>query len=181
MDYASSSKFYSGRGIQTTDPLHYNWVPSAANSINLGIKPSAAAVSSGGDFLVIGEADQVERWSFLAPNNPQKLQAGVLGENDVVRSVAVSQDGKLFAAGGHDATVWVFDGDSGKPLATYKAQGIPFRLMFDPDSRYLVAAVGNDRKDVGRTLSLYDEGSKIQFWMLPPRHPSPSKRPAAKK
>jgi WD40 repeat protein len=170
---------------QEAEGLLHNWALKAARPFKLGRRPFAAAFSGGSDFLAIGEGDQVEEWDLTKPEEPKRLQLGIVEKNAIIRSVAVSPRGDLFAAGGLDATVWVFDRASGKPLVTYKAQGIPFRLMFDPDSRYLVAAVGNDRKvaavgndrkdvGVGRTLSLYDEGSKIQLWMLPA--PAPAAR-----
>jgi WD40 repeat protein len=166
---------------KTTEGLPYCWALKASRPVKLGMRPSTAAFSGGGDFLAIGAGDRLEEWDFTSPDKPVLLQSATLGKSAIIRSVAVSPRGDLFAAGGDlfaaggvDASVWVFDRASGKRLVSYKAFGIPFRLMFDPDSRYLVAAVGNDRKDVGRTLSVSDEGSKIQVWLLPA--PAPAAR-----
>jgi hypothetical protein len=155
----------------------------ADRNFKVNYKPSAAAFSSGGDFLALGVHERDHHIDLLNMSKTdvpvKKVHTWPLeGKEIKVQSLAVSPNGNLVAAGFNDSTICLYDSQTPKAIVRFKADGVPFRLMFDPSSHYLVAGVGKEvgkndgqgrvREEVGKTLTVDDPGSKIQFWMLPP-------------
>ena len=84
------------------------------------------------------EGGEARIWD--AASGKQKL---VLKQPRGIRSVALSKDSTLLAAGGYGSTITVYDLQSGKPIQEWKTPSGVENLGFQPDGLHLFSALGD--------------------------------------
>jgi WD40 repeat protein len=91
------------------------------------------------------------RWleQLLAPDEPAMVRR-LLHSDDRVSCCAISRDGRLVAAGGHDGDAHLWDADTGEPLADLRGHA----------GRVYSCAVSSD----GRTILTGDSGGWLRAW-----------------
>src|SRR5262245_24452832 len=109
-----------------------------------------AFAPDGKSLAVVGGADAVEYARFDADSG-QKLVHFRLDGSGAVRHAAISPDGRTFAVGRPDATLRLYDADTGRERLRV-AVNAPFATGFDfaPDGRTVAVAGGAD------TVRLFD-------------------------
>eukprot|EP00727_Mastigamoeba_balamuthi_P007693 m51a1_g3544 hypothetical protein (481) ;mRNA; f:988778-990464 len=120
-------------------------------------KPTTAPA---GERVVTGSDDgTLILWS---PQASAKPVARMTGHQQQILCVCFSPDGRLIASGSYDKSVKLWDGFSGKFLATFRQHvGAVYQVAWAPDSRMLVSA----SKD--STLKLWDTRTRTNKGDLP--------------
>jgi ribosome assembly protein 4 len=102
-------------------------------------KRYSALVASGPEILISGSDDHtLFLWS---PSSSSKPLARLTGHQRQVSHVTFAPDGRWAASAGWDGAVRVWDGRTGKFVATLRGHvGPVYRLAWSADSRMLVSA-----------------------------------------
>jgi WD40 repeat protein/energy-coupling factor transporter ATP-binding protein EcfA2 len=122
------------------------------------------AISKAGIMLTAGEDGFLCVWNITRPENPVRLGQPVPAHQDLLRSVAISPNGKIAATGGTDATVrlWKIDQDRtaalGPPLKAH-GPGMVRAVAFSPDG--------------GRLATASDDHTALVWNVADPRHAVP--------
>jgi WD40 repeat protein/serine/threonine protein kinase len=104
----------------------------------VGFADKMAFIRDGDWLLTVGEENCVTVWNSA----DGKMLHELPGHTGHVLAVASSPDGKLFASGGVDTTIKVWDATQDPPIERYKLRGhtsVVSSLAFSPDSRRLVS------------------------------------------
>ncbi len=117
-----------------------------------------AMVAADGTTLAVGHNDgTVWGWRTFPAREPTYKISTAAGH--LIRTIAVSTDGKQITTIATDNQVRLWDGLTGAPLATLALQGTapPIAVSYAPDGRLLAIAVGS-------SVSVYDTSSSaIRF------------------
>jgi WD40 repeat protein len=109
---------------------------------------SALAISSNGNFFVLGDSDgAIQIWDSL--NRRQIITCQY--HADSVRSVAISNDSNWFISGSYDNTIKRWDINTGKSLDTYFGHiDSVYAVAISPDGSWLLSGSGD------KTLKRWD-------------------------
>lgn len=83
---------------------------------------------------------QLKIWSFPACELKKTLTA----HDKLIKHVAWSSDGKLFASSSDDGTLKLWNGESGELVRQMEVEGKAGLFSFSPDGSYLAAICGSD-------------------------------------
>jgi WD40 repeat protein/serine/threonine protein kinase len=104
----------------------------------IGFADKMAFIRDGDWLLTVGEDNSVTAWNAADGTELRKLA----GHTAHVFAVASSPDGRFFASGGVDTTIWLWDATRDPPQKLYKLRGhtnVVSSLAFSPDSKRLVS------------------------------------------
>ncbi|MFE3054586.1 TIR domain-containing protein [Nocardia sp. NPDC059239] len=113
------------------------------------------AVSPTGGYIVTGGATVVHRWN-AATGEP--IGASMEGHQNIVRSVAVSHDGRYIVSVGDDRTLRYWDGATGRPV------GAP---LAGPDGWILEMTLSADNKRIVTLDVTFDKRAAVWLWPGP--------------
>jgi WD40 repeat protein/energy-coupling factor transporter ATP-binding protein EcfA2 len=122
------------------------------------------AISKGGIMLTAGEDGFLRVWNITQPRSPVPLGHPLAAHQDLLRSLAISPNGKIAATGGTNATLrlWKIDNDHsaalGPPLTAHKP-GMVRAIAFSSDG--------------GRLATASDDHTALVWNVADPRHAVP--------
>jgi WD40 repeat protein len=105
--------------------------------------PTCLEFSDDGRVLVAAAADTARLWDMATHKELLPLN-GLAGEDNPIKAIALSADGRILATGGEDTEIRLWETASGKRVRNLKGSPAPsLALAFSPNLR-LLAAAGKD-------------------------------------
>jgi WD40 repeat protein/serine/threonine protein kinase/class 3 adenylate cyclase len=92
------------------------------------------------------------------------IEAMALNNSSEILSLAFSPGGKIFASGGVDRTIRLWDVKTFREISTLKGHKGPIMtIAFDPNGKILVSGSKDDATGVERTLKFWDVGTGREY------------------